>query len=215
MRTLISNKWNMGGCLEHWDECLRRCAAKAAWWGHRSPGLWPGTSEHPAPAPRSPSQRSNRSVLRWCSLAALSLQTEIRPNPTPQGHIASKKNHVPNSLKSKASLTSDDGLHFALAAHTAAVCCIDVAVVFGGGLQVFHHCAGVGEGHIECLFGDLRSHQQVVKFCWGDSTPLDHDGCAGNCPSVCYLWRVRNWVMRAENSFKGFRVIVSLYCCML
>lgn len=137
-----------------------------------------------------------------------------KAQPDASGTQSEQKNPVPNFFKGKTSLTGGDGLHFALAPHTATVCCIDVAVVVGGGLQVFHHCAGVGEGHIEGLSSGLRFHQQVVKFCWGDSTPLDHDGCAGNCPSVCYLGRVRNWVMREEKSFKAFKVIVSLYWCM-
>lgn len=59
-------------------------------------------------------------------------------------------------------LTGGDDLHFALAPQTTTVCCIDMAVVVGGGLQVFHHCIGVGEGHVECLSGGLRLHQQVV-----------------------------------------------------
>lgn len=86
MRTLISDRWNTGGCPEHWDKCLRCCAPTVVWWGCQSPGFWPGTSEHSAPGPRSPSLHSNRSALRWCSLAALSLQTDIRHNPTSQKH---------------------------------------------------------------------------------------------------------------------------------
>lgn len=72
---------------------------------------------------------------------------------------------VPDVLKSKTSLTGGDGLHFAPAPHTSAVCCIDVTVVVGGRLQVFHHSAGVGGGHVECLSGGLRLHHHVVVLC--------------------------------------------------
>lgn len=72
---------------------------------------------------------------------------------------------VPDVLKSKPSLTGGDGPDFALAPHTGAVCRVDVTVVVGGWLQVFQHCAGVGEGHVERLSGGLRLHQQVVELC--------------------------------------------------
>lgn len=73
--------------------------------------------------------------------------------------------NVPDVLKSKTSLTGGDGLDFALAPHTSAVCRIDVTVVVGGRPQVFHHCAGVGDGHVECLSGGLRLYQHIVVLC--------------------------------------------------
>lgn len=68
-------------------------------------------------------------------------------------------------LKSKISLTGGDGPHFALAPHTSAVCRIDVTVIVSGWLQVFHHCAGVGDSHVECLSGGLRLDQHIVVLC--------------------------------------------------
>lgn len=72
---------------------------------------------------------------------------------------------VPDVLKRQTSLTGGDGLHFALAAHTSAVGRVDETVIVGGRLQVFHHHAGVAEGHVECLSAGLRLHQHVVELC--------------------------------------------------
>lgn len=67
--------------------------------------------------------------------------------------------------KVKKSLTGGDCLHFARAPHTSTVGRVDVTVVVGGRLQVFHLCAGVGEGHVERLPGGLRLQQHVVVLC--------------------------------------------------
>ncbi len=81
-------------------------------------------------------------------------------------------------LDRMGSLTGRDGLHFASASQAGLVRCVDVAVIVGGGLQVFHHCANVGVGQVEHLSGGLRDHQQVVVFRRGYFSPFHLDGSA-------------------------------------
>lgn len=78
MRTLISDRWNTGGCLEHPAWCLWRCTQTAGWWVHQCPGWRLGISGHPPPAATSPSLCSGQSVLLWRSLEAPPLQADIR-----------------------------------------------------------------------------------------------------------------------------------------
>lgn len=95
------------------------------------------------------------------------------------------------------SLTCGDGPHFALEPLAGLVGCVDVAVVVGGGLQVFHHRGEFGVGQVEHLPGGLRNHQQLVVLRRGHFSPLKHDWSTGQRHANYYLRCSGNWDERA------------------